>query len=128
MSYLLDTHTYLWFIAGDRKLSRNVKAIIQDIETPCYLSIASLWEITIKKQLGKLELGIELKELFQYAKRNKIEILSIEFVHLLQLAKLPRIHGDPFDRLLISQAQSEKLTILSSDKVFEDYKVDIVWK
>lgn len=115
MSYLLDTHTYLWFIAGDRKLSRNVKAIIQDIETPCYLSIASLWEITIKKQLGKLELGIELKELFQYAKRNKIEILSIEFVHLLQLAKLPRIHGDPFDRLLISQAQSEKLTILSSD-------------
>ena len=72
MAYLLDTHTFLWLVAGDEQLPVNVKAKITDIKVQCFLSVASLWEITIKHQLGKLKLDISLEELFQYANRYKI--------------------------------------------------------
>ena len=75
MAYLLDTHTFLWFVAGDKQLPESVKAKIKDIGELCFLSVASFWEITIKHQIGKLTLDISLEELFEYAERNQIEIM-----------------------------------------------------
>ncbi len=110
MAYLLDTHTFLWFVAGDKQLPESVKAKIKDIGELCFLSVASLWEITIKYQIGKLTLDISLKELFEYADRNQIEIMQISNEHLLTLSSLPGHHCDPFDRLIVSQALAENLT------------------
>ena len=96
MAYLLDTHTFLWFVAGDKQLPESVKAKIKDVNEVCFLSVTSLWEITIKHQIGKLTLDISLKELFEYADRNQIEILQISNEHLLTLSKLPGHHSDPW--------------------------------
>jgi PIN domain nuclease of toxin-antitoxin system len=127
VNYLLDTHTYLWFANGDKLLPNPVKEIILDTRQPCFLSIASLWEITIKKQLGKLEVNQSLEFLFKGAERNQIEIIHFSFDHLYILSTLPRIHRDPFDRAIISQAISENLTILTKDKDFHSYEVNIKW-
>lgn len=88
------------------------------------MSAASLWEITIKKQIGKLTLNISLQELFDYADRNQIEIVPI----ILTLSKLPNHHGAPFDRLIISQAIAENLILITRDKGFKKYKVEQQWK
>jgi PIN domain nuclease of toxin-antitoxin system len=127
MAYLLDTHTFLWFISGDSQLPASVRDKIKDINQPCFLSVASLWEITIKKQLGKLTLNITLDVLFEYADRNQIEIVQITYDHLLALSNLPNHHGDPFDRLIISQAISEKFVLITRDKGFKKYKVKQQW-
>ena len=127
MSYLLDTHTFLWFVCGDEKLPHWIKTKIEDINQPCFLSIASLWEVTIKQQIGKLILDISIKELFKYADVNQIEIIQINYNHLSQLSKLPFHHNDPFDRLILSQAISENLSLISKDKEFEKYDTDIIW-
>lgn len=128
MAYLLDTHAFLWFIAGDRQLPASVRDKIIDINQPCYISIASLWEITIKKQLGKLTLNIPLEELFEYLERNQIEVVQITYDHLFALSNLPNYHGDPFDRLIISQSISEKFTLITRDKELKKYKVKQQWK
>jgi PIN domain nuclease of toxin-antitoxin system len=127
MAFLLDTHTFLWFVSGDKQLPVSVREKIKDINQSCFLSAASLWEITIKEQLGKLSLGISLQELFDYADRNQIEIIPITYDHLLTLAKLPDHHRDPFDRLIISQAISENLVLLTRDKELKKYKVKQQW-
>jgi PIN domain nuclease of toxin-antitoxin system len=127
MAFLLDTHVFLWFVSGDKKLPVSVREKIKDINQPCFLSVASFWEITIKKQLGKLTLGIPLGELFEYADRNQIEIVQITYDHLLALSKLPNHHGDPFDRLIISQAIAEKFVLITRDKELKKYKVKQQW-
>ena len=127
MAYLLDTHTFLWFVAGDKQLPESVKAKIKDIGELCFLSVASLWEITIKYQIGKLTLYISLKELFEYADRNQIEIMQISNEHLLTLSSLPVHHSDPFDRLIVSQALAENLTLITKDKLLKKYKIKQQW-
>ena len=127
MAYLLDTHTLLWFVSGDKLLPESSKKIIKNINESCFLSEVSLWEITIKHQLKKLELGLSLEELFEFVDRNQIEIIPINYLHLLQLSKLPSHHGDPFDRLIISQAISENLTLISKDSIFKEYEVKVIW-
>jgi PIN domain nuclease of toxin-antitoxin system len=127
MAYLLDTHAFLWFVAGDKKLPTTIKEKIMDINESCFLSVVSLWEITIKKQIGKLVLNISLEELFEYADRNRIEIIQITYEHLLTLAKLPEHHSDPFDRLIVSQAIAENLTLFSKDKLLKKYKIKQKW-
>jgi PIN domain nuclease of toxin-antitoxin system len=127
MAYLPDTHTFLWFVAGDKQLPENVKAKIRDVNEVCVLSVISLWEITIKHQIGKLILAISLEELFEYADRNHIDILPISHEHLLTLSKLPVFHSDPFDRLIISQAITENFTLISKDGGFKIYKVKQKW-
>lgn len=128
MAFLLDTHTFLWFVSGDKQLPLSIKEKIKDIDQSCFLSAASLWEITIKEQLGKLKLGISLKELFNYIERNQIEVVPISFEHLLALSKLPSFHNDPFDRLIIAQAIAENFTVLTKDGGFKKYKVKQQWK
>ena len=92
-----------------------------------HLSIVSLWEITIKTSLGKLELAIPLEQIvINFILPSGIEILPIHLPHLLILQNLPFYHRDPFDRLLISQAKSETLTLVSEDSIFEQYDVKIL--
>jgi len=128
MAFLLDTHAFLWFVSGDNNLPVSVRDKIKDINQPCFLSIASLWEITIKRQLGKLTLNITLNELFDYADRNQIEIVQITYEHLFALSNLPGHHADPFDRLIISQAICEKFILITRDKGLKKYKIKLQWK
>jgi len=128
MPFLLDTHTFLWFISGDKQLPESVVKKIEDISEPCYISIASFWEIAIKIQIGKLKLEISLEELYRFAEINQIKIISINEKHLVTLLKLGLIHNDPFDRLIIAQAISEKLIVVAKDKEFKKYKVKQQWK
>jgi len=127
MAVLLDTHTFLWFVSGDKQLPEKIKNKILDINEPCYISIASLWEITIKIQIGKLNIAISIDDLFKYADRNQIEIVQITAEHLLVLASLPQHHNDPFDRLIVSQAISENMTLFSKDKGLKKYKIKQEW-
>jgi PIN domain nuclease of toxin-antitoxin system len=128
MAFLLDSHTFLWFVAADKQLPTSVKDKIEDINQSCFLSAASLWEITIKHQIGKLDLDISLTELFDYVDRNQIEIIPINYEHLLTLSDLPNHHNDPFDRLIISQAIAEDLIVITRDKLFKKYKIKQQWK
>ena len=128
MAVLLDTHTFLWFVSGDKQLPEKIKNKILDINEPCYISIASLWEITIKIQIGKLKIDISVEDLFKYADRNQIEIVQITAEHLLVLGSLPQHHNDPFDRLIVSQAISENMTLYSRDKGLKKYKIKQEWR
>lgn len=127
-SYLLDTQVLLWMGLNPSAISAEVKAIIQPAGTPLYLSVASIWEIAIKKSLGKLKLPVPTSAFLNASVHmNGIEILNIDPEHAIGVEELERIHGDPFDRLLISQARHLGLTILSSDEIFDRYKVARIW-
>ena len=128
MAFLLDTHTFLWFVAGDTQLPHSIQKKLSDMHTPCFLSVASFWEIAIKKQIGKLELGIDFNELFRFAERNQIEIISINETHLSTLLSLPFINNDPFDRIIVSQAIAENLILISKDKKLKKYNLKIKWE
>jgi PIN domain nuclease of toxin-antitoxin system len=128
MKLLLDTHIFIWLIDGNQNLSQTARCAIEDENNSLYLSIASLWEITIKTSLGKLELGIPLEEIIvNFILPAGIEILPIHLPHLLVLQTLPFYHRDPFDRLLISQAKSESLVIVSEDNMFAQYEIEMRW-
>ena len=128
MRLLLDTHIFIWLIDGNPKLSQTARQAIEDESNTLYLSIVSLWEITIKTSLGKLELAIPLEQIvINLILPSGIEILPIHLPHLLVLQTLPFHHRDPFDRLLISQAKSETLTLVSEDGMFEQYEVEKLW-
>jgi PIN domain nuclease of toxin-antitoxin system len=127
MRLLLDTHIFIWLIDGNPNLSQTARQAIEDENNTLHLSIVSLWEITIKTSLGKLELAIPLEQIvINFILPSGIEILPIHIPHLLLLQTLPFHHRDPFDRLLISQAKSETLTLVSQDRMFEQYEVDIL--
>lgn len=131
MKALLDTHAMVWFIAGDSQISVKAKQIIEDKENQILVSAISLFEISIKLKLSKIALNKPLAEIFQDAISAGIEILPIQNKHLLEYQNLTMNaeHRDPFDRLIISRAISEKAAIISADKQFNLYKsqVEILW-
>ncbi|MGV3548069.1 MAG: type II toxin-antitoxin system VapC family toxin [Pedobacter sp.] len=127
MPYLLDTHTFIWFINGDQSLSDTVVEIIKDTKNQCFISIASIWEIAIKVKLNKLEISCDFDRILNFIEENQIEVLPISFNHLLRLNHLEFHHRDPFDRLLLAQSFTEKLTILSKDRNFSLYNANVVW-
>ena len=128
MRALLDTHAFLWFIAGSDKLSTAARDMIADLDNELFLSVASLWEIAIKVSIGKLDLSRPFEELIpDQLKENEISTVSIELDHLSETIKLPFHHRDPFDRLIIAQGIVEGLPIISSDPVFAEYPVKVVW-
>jgi PIN domain nuclease of toxin-antitoxin system len=128
MSYLLDTHTFLWFFEGSDDLSKKARTIIENTENIKFISIASIWEIAIKMNLGKLKLDIKLEDLKEEILKNNFEILPLDFEHIIGLSKLEEIHKDPFDRIIISQAISENYTIISKDSNFSLYEsVKLLW-
>ena len=128
MRCLIDTSTFLWFISGDSRLSHKSKTIISEIDNEIFLSIASLWEIAIKMSIAKLELSMSYEDLLStQIEDNEIKLLQIEKNHLRKLVRLPLYHRDPFDRLIISQGIAENLPILTCDRFFNDYPVEISW-
>ncbi|RLT33972.1 MAG: type II toxin-antitoxin system VapC family toxin [Chloroflexi bacterium] len=128
MTYLLDAHTLLWFVAGDATLPLSVRNLIEDRKTRRFVSIATLWEIAIKVNLGKLTMAVGFKELApHYLLENDMSILPISVPHLQRFVQLPYHHRDPFDRLLIAQSIVEDMPILSRDGVFDAYDSERIW-
>lgn len=128
MEYLLDTHSFLWFINGDDQISQKAKNAITDPEVMKYLSIASLWEIAIKVNLKKLGLDMAYTDLRQQVIGNGFEILPITFEHTAVLVNLELHHRDPLDRIIIAQALSEKLTVIGKDENFYKYDgLELLW-
>ena len=130
MRILLDTHTFLWLIAGDANLSSTAREAIEAPSNDSLLSAASLWEMAIKVSLGKLTLNFE--EPFAEAiggqlRENGVTLLPIDVTHIGQVAGMPFHHRDPFDRLIVGQALVEKLPIVGRDKTFDIYGVQRIW-
>lgn len=126
MNYLLDTHVVIWAITDDKRLSSKLKTILVNKSNKCFISIVSFWEMGIKFFLGRLELSTDLNEIFDIINRLGIEILPISPNHILENSKLIFHQNDPFDRLLIGQAISENLTILTKDEQFKKYEISII--
>jgi PIN domain nuclease of toxin-antitoxin system len=128
MRILLDTHAFLWWITDDPHLSPYVREVISSGENELFLSAASGWEIAIKAKLGRIKLP-DKPELFisEQLTLNAIQSLPIQMSHALYVYKLPNHHSDPFDRMLISQAQLEELPILTADPRFSQYQVRVIW-
>jgi PIN domain nuclease of toxin-antitoxin system len=128
MKILLDTHTFLWWIADDQKLSGRAREIISDGGNELFLSAAAGWEIAIKVQIGRLKLPEEpIRFILDQMRINAIQSLPIQMNHALHVSTLPQHHRDPFDRLLIAQAQLEGLPVLSSDHQLGNYQVEVIW-
>jgi PIN domain nuclease of toxin-antitoxin system len=127
MRVLLDTHTFLWFTTNSPQLSLSAKSLIES-DVDLWLSIASLWEIAIKVNTGKMTLPQLFDDFLpQQIRVNEIEVLPIDFRHLSVIATLPLHHRDPFDRLLISQAMVERVAIVSADTMFDQYEINRSW-
>lgn len=124
--YLLDTHTFLWLLGEDERLSSLARTIINSDADLC-ISIGSFWEIAIKQNIGKLKVDRTPLELMNLATTQSIIIQQIEPQHLNIIRTLERIHNDPFDRLIIAQAMCEKYPILTCDSIIPKYDVTTVW-
>ncbi len=128
MRYLLDTQVFLWWSDQYSNLSRKVYSICEDTDNDLFLSIASIWEIQIKMQLGKLRLPETLEQIVTTQQRkNNFHLLSIQTNHVYGLGQLSSQHKDPFDRMLISQAIHEDMPILTKDDVMKKYSVEVIW-
>lgn len=124
MKVLVDTHVFIWASDSSHLLSNSAREILADPDTIRIISTASLWEMQIKLAIGKLPLRLPLVEMVrEQQEQNGFEILPITLNHVLALENLPMHHKDPFDRLLIAQAQSENLPLLSADAVFDLYPI-----
>lgn len=127
MKILIDTHTFLWFINDSQNLSINAVDLLE-AEPDIWISIASLWEIAIKVNIGKLTLpDVYGKFIPEQISRNRIKVMTVTIEHLTIVSQLPLHHRDPFDRLLISQAISENIPIISADVKFDDYGINRIW-
>jgi PIN domain nuclease of toxin-antitoxin system len=128
VALLLDTHTFLWFIDDDPRLSATARERIGESGERVLVSLVSLWEIVIKLGTGKLSLDRPIEELWPESLRdNAFEVLNITAEHLLAVASLPLHHRDPFDRLLIAQAVTEGLPVVGADSSFDAYPVQRIW-
>ena len=128
MKYLLDTHTFIWLDSTPAHLSENVVSICKDPSNILFVSLASVWEMQIKISAGKLQLPKPLQEIIQWQQKNNfVQMLPVTLPHVFTLDSLPQHHRDPFDRMLIAQAQVEGLTIISRDSEFAQYPINVIW-
>ncbi|MBF0131399.1 MAG: type II toxin-antitoxin system VapC family toxin [Magnetococcales bacterium] len=128
MKIVMDTHVFLWWIWNSESLSNKSREILLDEDCECYLSVASMWELSIKVGLGKLTLAKPLDRfLSDHMANNGFCRLDITLPHVAGVSTLPFHHRDPFDRLLISQAMLERMPILGADKIFDAYGVERLW-
>lgn len=123
MQYLIDTHTFIWFLKGSENLSKCSREIIENEENEIFISIVSLWEISIKVALGKLQMTAPYETILADIYQADMAIVSLDFAHTVMQSSLPFYHKDPFDRLIASQALSEKMDLLSNDAIFDNYFV-----
>ena len=123
MNLILDTHTLLWWLNDDATLSGEARTSIGDGSNVVFVSAVSIWEIRIKQQLGKLDVP---GEIFETLINGPYDLLDINAEHAFHVGSLPLFHRDPFDRILISQARIERLTMVSRDTVFQRYEVPLI--
>ncbi|ELR98873.1 type II toxin-antitoxin system VapC family toxin [Gloeocapsa sp. PCC 73106] len=125
MNFLLDTHIFLWFINNDTQLPNNWRSLIEECSNEVYLSVVSLWEVILKYQLGKLTFP-ESPEVYLPKQRGRhlITNLDLDEKSVIQLIKLPPLHRDPFDRMLIAQAMEHRLILITVDSAIKAYLVE----
>lgn len=128
MRVLLDTHCWLWWLTEPEKLSQSVYDLLADRKSEVYLSVASIWEIGIKFSIGKLPLPQAPEKLIpREMAADGLLTLDIKSIHALKAVGLPMQHRDPFDRMLIAQSQVEQLPIMTTDPVFDQYTIKVIW-
>lgn len=121
MNYLIDTHILLWYLVGDKRAGTDIQAKIENDDNNTFLSNASIWEIAIKVGIGKLKLNGSLDDLKNFLNEKGFKILEYDFEDLEMLLKLPFYHQDPFDRLIIAQAKTKSLEIITNDSQIKKY-------
>ena len=128
MRLMLDTHAFLWWLDGDRRLSRPARAAIADDRNVVLVSAASAWEIATKSRLGRLPGAADVTgDIPGCVSRQRFESLDISLLHAQRAGRLPGDHRDPFDRMLIAQAQIEDLTLVTNERLFDQYGVTRLW-
>jgi PIN domain nuclease of toxin-antitoxin system len=128
MKVLIDSHTFIWALLHDHRLTPRAKQVLVSGENELYFSLVSLWEIAIKMKTGKLRtLGSSVAYIREEMNSYSMQLLPIRYEHILQMEALPVHHSDPFDRLLIAQAITESLPILTHDDKFPLYPVKVIW-
>jgi PIN domain nuclease of toxin-antitoxin system len=128
MILLLDTHVLLWVAFGDARLSNTARTMIENPEQRIFVSVVSAWEIIIKHSSGKLPLNKTPELVFlDEVRDNQYEVLPVDLSHVMRVSKLETHHKDPFDRLLIAQALSEGLVLLTDDGLIQQYNVSTTW-
>jgi PIN domain nuclease of toxin-antitoxin system len=128
VKFLLDTNVFLWGLSAEHKLNPRAQEVLTSSSSELYFSAASSWEIAIKFALGSLPLPKAPSEFIPHALRAwAMRALDITHEHALRAGELPAHHRDPFDRLLIAQAMAEEMTLLTADRVFQKYKIDLIF-
>jgi PIN domain nuclease of toxin-antitoxin system len=127
MKLLLDTHAFIWWDSDPAQLSATVLAALRDPANEVWLSVTSVWEMVIKAQLGKLSLRLPLADILTQQQGNGLQVLPVTLAHTLAVDGLPPIHKDPFDRMLIAQANVEGAELVSTDPVLRKYPVRVLW-
>jgi PIN domain nuclease of toxin-antitoxin system len=121
---LIDSHALVWWRAGSSRLSRTGRSAIADPASEVIVSVAGLWELTIKISAGRLTVDADLETIIA---EEGFLVRAIDFAHLHRLQSLPRIHRDPFDRMMIAQALAEGIPVVTGDRIFAAYGVQVVW-
>ncbi|MGE3919769.1 MAG: type II toxin-antitoxin system VapC family toxin [Gammaproteobacteria bacterium] len=124
MNLLLDTHIFLWWLADDKRLTKKIKNLIAQPENMIFISVISAWEINIKTALGKLEIPDEIEKAIL---DNGFQMLLLNFSHTSIANKLPYLHRDPFDHMLIAQAKAENFTFVTHDAKLTNYDINIIF-
>ena len=125
---LIDTHIFLWLNDKPEKLSEKALESCADPNNSIYLSLISLREIQIKSQLNKLQTSVPWEMMVEtQQEENDLQVLTLSKAHIEQLSQLAMHHRDPFDRMLIAQARTEKMTLVSADRAFESYDIELIW-
>ncbi len=128
MNLLLDTHAFIWWATAPEKLSPQARVSCEEVNNTLLLSVASVWEMQIKLQLGKLKLSDSLKAFIEYQKdADALHVLPIAVEHVFALDSLPLHHKDPFDRIIIAQATVEEYFVVTKDESFKMYPVKLLW-
>ena len=128
MNVLLDTHAFLWAVMDDPRLTPSARSVYADSSNNLFLSVVSMWEIVLKAHAGKLQLkGSAARFFADQLARNSLSALDVSPRHVLRVAELPRLHRDPFDRLLVAQAQVENMLLLTADTQIKRYSVQVAW-
>lgn len=121
-NFLLDTHVFIWAMEENKRLSKSIKNALIDPKNKIFISVATVWEISIKQASKKIKLSFDIEASI---KQTGFEIIPIQISHALRAGKLPLYHRDPFDRMIMAQAQVEKLTLITADPKMKKYKVKL---
>jgi PIN domain nuclease of toxin-antitoxin system len=127
VNLLIDTHAVIWFVAGDRRLSRAARTAMEQDRARLHISVASVWEVAIKASRQRLALRLPVQGYIADRIDEGYGLLRVEGTHAAAVGHLPFHHHDPFDRLLVAQALSDRMSIVTRDRVFKKYGVDTIW-